>query len=1223
LRGNETQEKILYELEMLKSSIKQTVQAAFRHDDSFSHLMGDPSDARVAYNLQNLARAAQNFHSSASSTASTIHGANGTSFWNLQSDAAMSIMGGPSLTPNKRQQIEGYIKQQRRMTQRRKRKSPLQRVSSSAAASVVIPPIPEPDPTPAAASEDADSIMSEMADENDEQDEEAEFQSFLLSGLEEVAKDSMLNQDFAKAQSMLEEAIQRRTGSTSEEADFKQLQIQLAICYFCQHKWNLAEPLIDSIAKSKANFDPVVCNLLHALAIANLVEKRFEKAITVCKQALQGKRRLKRDFGDTSETECNQTLGLLATIHDLHGSRLDAEALRRKLSKGFSYHHPENELEFLVNHPKLCTDVFGKKIILDWRRPQMPATDDGNVAELIADLPSKNFLAPTKEEDTPKTNKTGKKPLQTFHTKLNLYERVNMDSAKEVIGSSSPSSNNSVEYLYSDTNFLSELPGTIPKTIPKRSLTRKVVRFLGTLKERPGKPRDNWSTYPTPINEDVNSPSQPKMSKGFWSKSDGNLFKLMEPKTKPRKRSSDKGVKSSFSILRQHSSWELAQQSPWQRPAYNEDDSPDPRPWRLGVDQWLGSNTSSNYSYNSRWHSPDDYLSSSSWVPASQIHEEEEEQNLPVVYELEGNSFSPPVRNSAFYPGAQPMASERQLMTAHTTGHDLYEYKVQGPAESTSTLQELAVIIPEPTGRPKAIPLVAHYPVQGAQASLGEITEDAEPQPTSSIASSSSFLSTLSKPEIIAKILDDFNDDDTGILAVKEKLERDFDEFMRKESQGKSRSEELALEAILTFVGLRVGESGRRQAWVPASYFNFSPVVPAGSGTIDRAPEDSQQRESEMKDETLMDNEIDDFSRAFHGAIGQSEDNKALTEIMSSTRQSSPSGSSSVNKPRHQFVDEAFEETAKSPTQLEQLSTPKLATNRTRSEEEAATAAPADLETKIATPPQLSRKFSWETETQQETLPTAPIETVPEVVGLAPIRVLNRESSWSSDDTNHTPSLIRSSTTSSSSTSASSYTSASSSVSNGSLLKFDPISKGLIIVGSDPTSPLSEFQGHSLDDFLESLSANIPDRRSKKLALRSKTRSFVSTVDVKVEHSEESNKIDSKAGGAVGVDLRACQANEKATGPPTLRPTDVFIQMVEEEALSSKKDSLSSNDEESILSHSYPFRSRKKRQKQKQKKNKSKGDKKSIVTFDEKRELFPPGIASWGPQGNLRIDIAV
>jgi hypothetical protein len=176
-------------------------------------------------------------------------------------------------------------------------------------------------------------------------------------------------------------------------------------------------------------------------------------------------------------------------------------------------------------------------------------------------------------------------------------------------------------------------------------------------------------------------------------------------------------------------------------------------------------------------------------------------------------------------------------------------------------------------------------------------------------------------------------------------------------------------------------------------------------------------------------------------------------------------------------------------------------------------------------------------------------------------------------------------------------------------------------VGSDPTSPLSEFQGHSLEDFLESLSANIEDRRSKKLALRSKTRLPISKSDVKDEHYGKSNKIDLKAGVPVGVDLPVRQASEKAIEPPTLRPTDVFIQMMEEEALSLEKYPASSNDKDSILNRSHPLRSKKKRQKQK--KNKSKGDKKSVVTFDEKRAPYPPGIASWGPEGDLRIGIAV
>jgi hypothetical protein len=785
LRGNETQEKILYELEMLKSSIKQSVQAAFRHGDSFSNIMGDPSDARVAYNLQNLARAAQNFHSSASSTASTIHGANGTSFWNLQSDAAMSVRGGPNLTPNKRQQIEGYIKQQRRMTQRRKRK-PLERVPSSAAVSVVVASIPDPEPTPAVASYETESNVSDMADDNDEQDEEAEFQSFLLSGLEEVAKDSMLNQEFSKAQSMLEEAIQRRTGSTSEEADFKQLQIQLAICYFFQHKWNLAEPLIDSIAKSKANFDPVVCNLLHALAIANLVEKRFEKAITVCKQALQGKRRLKRDFGDTSETECNQTLGLLATIHDIHGNRLDAEALRRKLSKGFSYYHPENELEFIVNHPNLCTEVFGKKIALDWRRPQIPATNHGVVAELIADLPSKDFLAPIKEdmEETTKNNsKTTKKPLQTFHTKLSLSERLNTDSAKEVVGSFS-SASTSDGISYADTIFR---PSTRPGISPKRSFTRRITRFVGTLR-RASRSRDDWSTRPTPDTEDIHSPSRPKFGKGFWSMGDISIFKLKKPKTKLRKRSSDEAVKSSFSILprkRQEDIWERTSSS--NPPAYDGPPvgSPDLRPWRYGVDQWLRMN-----SWNpqiSAYHSPDDYLSSSCWVPASQILEEEEEQSRPPFAELADTSFE---RSVVARPSERKAPPQRLPPRAPSLYHDrcdstLAKNKEWSPSDVASSREKLKVTIPTSSGRPEGISLVAHHPAERSQAPITKTTDGTEVRSTPSITSSSSPMPTTpNKTEIIVKVLNDFKDEDKDALAVKERLERDFDEFMRKESQG-------------------------------------------------------------------------------------------------------------------------------------------------------------------------------------------------------------------------------------------------------------------------------------------------------------------------------------------------------------------------------------------------------------------------------------------------------
>jgi hypothetical protein len=93
---------------------------------------------------------------------------------------------------------------------------------------------------------------------------------------------------------------------------------------------------------------------------------------------------------------------------------LGAEALRRKLSKEFSYYHPENELEFIVSHPKLCTEMFGKEISPDWRRPQIPATNIGAVAELMADLPNKSFLLQSRKTTPQRTARHPKSHCRPF-----------------------------------------------------------------------------------------------------------------------------------------------------------------------------------------------------------------------------------------------------------------------------------------------------------------------------------------------------------------------------------------------------------------------------------------------------------------------------------------------------------------------------------------------------------------------------------------------------------------------------------------------------------------------------------------------------------------------------------------------------------------------------------------------------------------------------------------
>lgn len=913
---------------MLKISINQSRQAAIYHSDGFSRMLEDPSDRRIAYNLKNLTRVAQSFHSSASSTASTIF--NGTLFGNLQSDTAISIRGGLNFTPNKRQQIDPWVKQQRRLTLRRQRK-PLQRIPSSAAVSIVRPATPDPVlADPSEDSHEIESNMSETADDNEERAHEAEFQSYLLSGHGEVAQDSMLNLEFAKAQSMLELAIQRRTGSTSEDSEFKQLQIQLAICYFFQHKWQLAEPLVNSIAKSKINFDPIVCNLLHALAIANLVERRFEKAIVVCTQALYGKRRLKRDFPRTSETECNETLGLLATIYDAYSNRLDAEAMRRKISKGFSYYHPENEVEFIVKHPKLCPEVFGGKISVDWRRPQIPAASSGEDTELPTNLPT------IKEEDTPKGNTTTKKPLQTFQAKLSLYQRVNLDSGKEVVASSltNRDGNDEAGSLYGDDR-ISSSPSR-PRITPKRSFARRVVRFLGTLRERPVTPRDT---------EDTESPSRPRFGNGFWPRSEGQFFKLKKSKARFQKRASDEGDNNSFPFLRgvrRQRRLLLAQAASSNPPAYEEPGDRNPRPWRYSVDTWLRTNPQHGLSRGTpqvyqpspptttvSWPNDEktDYVEPApvAWVPASrillaheiggrQVHElmdtsrpsELMDTSLPVTPPEAALQQSP--SSASIISRASTISRVSMTIDDDGEGQGITSLRLPsirttekfGLPKTTPRKQWLTVAIPKFVARPGGIPLVAHYPAERSSASAIETDKGGESLLAPGVTNSSLLGSAgLPKEEVIAKVFNDIQGEGSGKLVVEERLDTDFDELMRKEDHRPRTTK-------VTFAGSSTRQSGKRQGWVPASYFkDLSPSSDTVGVPLDSGRKDLQKQSRALGQIPSESSEIDEFSRAFRKAISPS--------VMNGERKVDKKVQCDAPKTRYQLVDKAAARTVAPP----------------------------------------------------------------------------------------------------------------------------------------------------------------------------------------------------------------------------------------------------------------------------------------------------------------------
>jgi hypothetical protein len=739
----------------LKQSIEQSLHVTLYHSDGLFHTLADPSDARVTRNLRNLARVARNFHSSASSTASTIHGGNGTQ-WNVLSDTAMSVTGGLGLTIDKRHQLDRYFKSMRRATRRK----PLVRNTSSAATSV------RPLQQPAASTDDADSDVSEMGDDNDDGDDEAEIELLFLNGLEEVAKDSMLNQDFAKAETILVKAIQRHAGSSSAEVDFKKLQIQLALCYFFQHKWRLAEPLISKIAKSKTDLDTVVCNLLHALALAHLADYGFDSSITLCKQSLQGKKRLKRVLGDAHTTFYNGTLGLLATIYEIKGDHYEAEALRRNIPESFSYEHPLNEVEFIVKHSNLAEEVFGQKITLDWR----PVRPLDRKLTSIAELPGPKLAtlvemeAQTSEQqhlnNPPRTFKpAAKKPLQTFRSRIDLYERFDRDTAKEVVLNSptssipSSASESSDEFNVTSSAISNSGSSTFSRSEPilRRPFTQKIAHIFRTVRVRPRWSSDDLTISRSLQRDSTPSPVRRKLGKGLWSKSDANLFTLKKPRRRLlRKWKSYEDGEKAMIYEMPNGDWNNGNYA--QRPASISRDK-----YRYGVYSWLGMSSDNHF------------------------HE------LPVNPAVRRYSLEDPVRS----------ATSKNDQCVNNVEQPSIQGDKAEPSKYTNfralLLNLKPLIIPDQVEKQGGTQLVAHYPQRSPNSSVPENKEAVDGQAMCSIVSGPSPLKILSPTlpppphnthssgKIMAKVLYDFTGEEENELAIRE---NEIIHIIRRASKG-------------------------------------------------------------------------------------------------------------------------------------------------------------------------------------------------------------------------------------------------------------------------------------------------------------------------------------------------------------------------------------------------------------------------------------------------------
>lgn len=425
LRNHASQEAILFELDRLKSSIDDALRASLRPAGGFSHSLGDQSDAKVARNLRNLVEAARHFHSAASSTASTIR--DGSSAQS-QAGRALSLMG--DLPAFKRERVEAFIRAGRAARQQSpspasgQRSSPVRarspRRSNSPARSHRAMSFVALDSTTI-----PESNQTIPEDDDDVEDDDADIERQFLNGLEELAKDRFKNRDYIRATQFLNEATKRGVGANSANEELRQLQIQLALCHFFQGHWKAAEPIVLSLSRSKASLDIVVCNLLHAISLAHLAEYSFESALSTCRQALQGKKRLLKSK-TIEEHEYAKTLALFATICDMTGDYIRAEVFRQQLPADFKYIHPACEVSFIKYHPSLLKTVLGDDV------PNFEVERPAGTSKL--DAGSSGIT----HRHSQSLRRNGTIVISPLKTKFTHHERYEKDTSKEVVIFESP-----------------------------------------------------------------------------------------------------------------------------------------------------------------------------------------------------------------------------------------------------------------------------------------------------------------------------------------------------------------------------------------------------------------------------------------------------------------------------------------------------------------------------------------------------------------------------------------------------------------------------------------------------------------------------------------------------------------------------------------------------------------------------------------------------------------
>ncbi|KAI1177657.1 hypothetical protein F4777DRAFT_187054 [Nemania sp. FL0916] len=353
LRSNKSHDSILRDLAELKDALKKSSQAA---TVSYSTLFIDEQDNRLVHHLKGLIRAAQDFHTSASTTASTVVSGGGTQAppTDFGDDDARS--GIASRLPSvKREQIETFLSQNQS----------IERAVSSASDRS------EHEIIPLAAPKKLDVIPGEH------KSPDHAFSTIFTSGFSKIAQQALQELDLQRAENLLREALKWHSSSGADDVhQQRRLHTQLALCNLLQGNISEAQDLILDLVDSSIGQDTVAHQLLYATTLLQLHELDFDGAKDNSKrlwEALQ-----KTPY--CTVLGANDAMRLLATSYQESGDSLLAAAIEAELPELKLCEPVPKMVDFLVNCEELIVGIFGLQDCSELSNPL-------SVTHRIHDLP--------------------------------------------------------------------------------------------------------------------------------------------------------------------------------------------------------------------------------------------------------------------------------------------------------------------------------------------------------------------------------------------------------------------------------------------------------------------------------------------------------------------------------------------------------------------------------------------------------------------------------------------------------------------------------------------------------------------------------------------------------------------------------------------------------------------------------------------------------------------